>query len=638
MKLTKPASSALSSKKPFPVRLGWMVALALIAGITIGAVGTWLLAEQVDQLRTNLTKSSSQEQVAVVPQVNVETPPPTTEEIIVLEKAIPSEVREAYAKARVFATSDAVPGDVSVDWIEAQDVTSTKWGEVFGGVATQEAIEKFSAMPEGEDLWMSGVKKLGTIKDGSYRGGTVYRAEFAANYPFFSGPSIVTFVRSEDGSKILLDRADDSVKQVLVDFGIHVGGSVSLKGASAPSELMVQEQRFVYVQSNYFTDVSYFSSRNTVEFVADSKEGYSLYKGKIVSTDDGRDVSGRMREESGCLYVFLSDGSFVMYKVLLPAFMDAKALSVISNGVGVTVRNPNIAWEEGFENTNEYYGTLMGGCGADPCPMVADLTQEETSALIQIGTEKTTKEPIYGPKDYLSWKGTADIYDTWYVASETKPSLEEMVKKYTVPFFFWKDALGRWNQYKVEGLIPAVECGKPVIYLYPEKATDIRVSLPKSINVTVSDPVYPSKGWVVTANPNGDLVSHADGKTYGSLFWEGTGVSYQAPTTGFVVKREEVSSFFASTLPKYGLNQKESREFMDFWVPRMASSSYYQVSFLTDTWSKAAPLNVFPRPKTSIRIFMDLKPLSAPISIKAPTIVTPKRDGFTLVEWGGLLY
>jgi hypothetical protein len=115
-------------------------------------------------------------------------------------------------------------------------------------------------------------------------------------------------------------------------------------------------------------------------------------------------------------------------------------------------------------------------------------------------------------------------------------------------------------------------------------------------------------------------------------------VGYQVPETGFIVKNGEAESFLSSILPKYGLNQKESQEFMEFWVPKMQQAPYYRVSFLTDDWSKAAPLFVSPRPKTSIRIFMDLKPLSAPISIKEPKIITPARDGFTLVEWGGLLY
>ncbi|MCW1892045.1 MAG: hypothetical protein KIH65_002270 [Candidatus Uhrbacteria bacterium] len=62
MKLTSSAPSALpsSSKVIMPERFGWIVAVALIVGIAIGAVGTWLLAEQIDQLTMNISTSYSQ--------------------------------------------------------------------------------------------------------------------------------------------------------------------------------------------------------------------------------------------------------------------------------------------------------------------------------------------------------------------------------------------------------------------------------------------------------------------------------------------------------------------------------------------------------------------------------------------------
>jgi hypothetical protein len=34
---------------------------------------------------------------------------------------------------------------------------------------------------------------------------------------------------------------------------------------------------------------------------------------------------------------------------------------------------------------------------------------------------------------------------------------------------------------------------------------------------------------------------------------------------------------------------------------------------------------------------MDFKPLDKPIAVKGYTIKTPKRQGFTVVEWGGVL-
>jgi hypothetical protein len=99
-----------------------------------------------------------------------------------------------------------------------------------------------------------------------------------------------------------------------------------------------------------------------------------------------------------------------------------------------------------------------------------------------------------------------------------------------------------------------------------------------------------------------------------------------------------VDAFLQSTLAKYGLNEQESAEFRAFWVPRMTGAPYYRVSFLTDAWSKAAPLLVTPKPATSIRLFMDWRKLGAPVSVQEPTITTPLRKGFTLVEWGGTLW
>lgn len=283
------------------------------------------------------------------------------------------------------------------------------------------------------------------------------------------------------------------------------------------------------------------------------------------------------------------------------------------------------------------YGLPVGGCGGSfwtGSPAESENLSQDN--LISIG--KTSEgDSVYILKDASKSPTLQGVYDGWYLPESTKKSsYEEFIQK-RIPVIFWKDAFGRWAYYIDSEVLPMTECGKPVIYLYPTKTTNVSVKLPSFINVTVSDPAYPSRGWNVVAHPDGSL-SYSDGKTYGSLYWEGTGVGYVAPREGFVVKDGEQESFLKSTLAKYGLNQKESQEFMDFWLPLMTGSPYYRVSFLTDTWSKAAPLNVWPKPDTNIRIFMDWQKLSAPIKIAEPKIVTPTRTGFTLVEWGGLLY
>lgn len=286
-----------------------------------------------------------------------------------------------------------------------------------------------------------------------------------------------------------------------------------------------------------------------------------------------------------------------------------------------------------------YRSLNSGGCFISDCPRIArEEMLPKASDLIQVGRFKDGNDPVYIVKNIASSTITQSIYESWYFYDEgkDKPTIDEFVEQNPIPFFLWKDALGRYVIYSLSELAPLAECGKPVIYLYPEKPTTVSVRLPSFINVTVSEPTYPKQGWITLAHPDGTLVM-PDGSKYGSLFWEGTGVGYETPTEGWLVKDGEQESFLKETLTKLGLNETESKEFMEFWLPLMQDAPYYRVSFIVSEWSKAAPLYVSPKPTTQIRIFMDWDKRSSPISIQAPQIETPKREGFTLVEWGGLL-
>ncbi len=70
----------------------------------------------------------------------------------------------------------------------------------------------------------------------------------------------------------------------------------------------------------------------------------------------------------------------------------------------------------------------------------------------------------------------------------------------------------------------------------------------------------------------------------------------------------------------------------------MQGSPYYFVTFLgTSEMNKIAPLTISPKPDTVIRILMDFSPLAKPIKVDGYNIKTPARNGFTVVEWGGVL-
>ena len=48
------------------------------------------------------------------------------------------------------------------------------------------------------------------------------------------------------------------------------------------------------------------------------------------------------------------------------------------------------------------------------------------------------------------------------------------------------------------------------------------------------------------------------------------------------------------------------------------------------------PLEFSVEPDTIIRVLMEYKPLDEYINVKEQELITPDREGFTVVEWGGL--
>ena len=47
------------------------------------------------------------------------------------------------------------------------------------------------------------------------------------------------------------------------------------------------------------------------------------------------------------------------------------------------------------------------------------------------------------------------------------------------------------------------------------------------------------------------------------------------------------------------------------------------------------PLEINPVPDTLIRVMMEYKPLNREIKVVEQQLVTPERNGFVVVEWGG---
>ena len=176
-------------------------------------------------------------------------------------------------------------------------------------------------------------------------------------------------------------------------------------------------------------------------------------------------------------------------------------------------------------------------------------------------------------------------------------------------------------------------CYKPVIYLYPEKETDVSVSLDLNGKLTCTYPAY-KNGWKVTAAPDGTLTD-ANGQIYNYLYWEGeTYVQYDL-SKGFCVKGEDTAAFLEDALDNLGLTRREANEFIVYWLPLMEQNPYNIVSFQTDTYTDNAKLMVEPAPDTIIRIFMAWQSTDKYVELDNQELTAPERTGFTVVEWGG---
>ncbi|WP_191015148.1 hypothetical protein [Treponema zioleckii] len=183
------------------------------------------------------------------------------------------------------------------------------------------------------------------------------------------------------------------------------------------------------------------------------------------------------------------------------------------------------------------------------------------------------------------------------------------------------------------------EKGKPVIYLYPKKKQTVKVSAHPEGGVTKSIPEM-GKQWKVTAYPDGKIVDSKTKKEYPYLFWEGKDNNEEISLAeGFVLKTEELESFFNEKLSYQGLNEKEIADFNEFWIPVLQGKEYIFITFRPQAQlDKEAPLKISPKPDSVIRVFFDYKKLDEPIETKEQALVKAERTGFAVIEWGGRLY
>lgn len=176
---------------------------------------------------------------------------------------------------------------------------------------------------------------------------------------------------------------------------------------------------------------------------------------------------------------------------------------------------------------------------------------------------------------------------------------------------------------------------KPNIYLYPESGQQVNVRFVKPENVTVSIPQYVApEGWTVYAEPSG-LLDY----TYDFLFYEASVEKYHfQKEAGWFVPARDRLKVFRAFLGQYGFNEKETKDFVEFWDSKLEKNKNYRVyPQETAIIDKAMPMTVNPAPDSIARIWFYFEESYHPAMTAPIEVEKIKRNGFTVVEWGGMV-
>jgi len=327
--------------------------------------------------------------------------------------------------------------------------------------------------------------------------------------------------------------------------------------------------------------------------------------------------------KAGQYYIILKD-STLKYFEPKPNFIND------DNSINVTWSDTDA--QSAYNAMPALYLLPTSGCGlgVGTFPVVA------SDALL---TDKTViAQNTAGSKLYKIGNSGKSLLEYGYSVYESAPgangagTYDSFVKESGM--VVWIDDFGTPLTYVLYKWLPEAECGKPVVYLYPTEETDFTVKV--GAKITKSLPEY-INNWTGVAYPDGRLV--VNGQNYPNLFWEGLGYGfYPTIDSGTVVENRLVESTLRSQMTEMGLNATEANDFMEYWLPKMPKTKYVRLTWLgTEEMNRLAPLMVKPNPDSVIRVFLDFEGSDTMINIKAQTLPHNSREGFTLVEWGGLL-
>jgi len=175
---------------------------------------------------------------------------------------------------------------------------------------------------------------------------------------------------------------------------------------------------------------------------------------------------------------------------------------------------------------------------------------------------------------------------------------------------------------------------KPNIYLYPELKTQAKVTLipNKGNEITASAPSY-KNGWNVSVEPSGLI----DNK-YEYLFYEGSKIKFKPNGFGWSIPASDLWQLLSQKMVEYGFNEKEIKDFDDYWEIHLPKSKFYDIiPLVNQEVENEFGLVVEPKPDKVIRVWFYINPAEKQNKLEPPPITKFDRKGFTVTEWGVLL-
>lgn len=222
-----------------------------------------------------------------------------------------------------------------------------------------------------------------------------------------------------------------------------------------------------------------------------------------------------------------------------------------------------------------------------------------------------------------AWLTKAGVIPNWLWIESLYPKQKTFIDRDYWCYDDWNPRLDKYCYYD-----------KPIIYLYPTQETKVHLELLAPENLSHTYPKYDSEKWRnVIALPNWDLEDIETWRKFYALYREWKLDVESNFDEWFVVAWKDIIPFLEEKLAILWLNERESEEFIVYWLPQMEDNEWNLIRFETsEEQDKNMPLNITPIPDTVIRVMMDWKAIDEPINIPEQQLKTLERKGFTVVE------